>query len=183
MDLVRTDCADDKIRDAIVGAAGGETSAIEEALVHVQDMQREPHTYVTDRAIRVFTAAAQGGPVSPVDSSHAKHYERERNLEKLPRDAAVAELGRLSPAVRRYCEGVLQKKRNRYGKASRIRSVLEDSRMEKEVDALVGPKSDADDPLLRSPIASGIVMSWVRDVTGITTVWNGMKAQRGKRAR
>jgi hypothetical protein len=44
MDLVGTDCADEEIRDAIIEAAHGETSAIEEALTHVEDMRREPQT-------------------------------------------------------------------------------------------------------------------------------------------
>jgi hypothetical protein len=172
MDLVRTDCTDEEIRDEIITIANGNTSAIEEALTQVQDMRREPQSYVTDRALRVFTAAAQKGPVPPVDSTHAELYERERRIERLPRDAAIAELGELSPAVRRYCEGMLQKKRGRYGKAGWMRSLLVERSMEKEVEALIGPESGAREPLLRSPIASGVVMSWMRDTTGLATARN-----------
>jgi hypothetical protein len=169
MDLVRTDCTDVEIRDAIIDAAYGKTSAIEEALTHVEDMRREPQSYVTDRALRVFSAAAQNGPVRPVDPTHADLFERERRLEQLPRDAAIAELCDLSPAVRRYCEDVLQRKRKRYEKAGWVRLLLAERSMEKEVDALVGSGSGVHEPLLRSPIVGGVVMSWIRETTGLAT--------------
>jgi hypothetical protein len=166
MELVRTDCLDEEIRDAIRDVADGKRSAIEEALRHVEDMRREPQSYVTDRALRVFAAAAENGPVAPVDCAHAELYEREMRLEKLPRHVAIAELCELSPAVRRYCANILLK-RNHYEKAGWIRIMLIERNMEKEVDALVGPASRASEPLLRSPIVNGIVMSWIRDTTGL----------------
>jgi hypothetical protein len=167
MELVRADCLDEEIRDAIRDAADGKQSAIDEALRHVEDMRREPQSYVTDRALRVFSAAAEKGPVAPVDRTHAELYERERQLEKLPRDAAIAELCEMSPTVRRYCDNILRKKRNRYEKAGWVRILLIERNMEKEVDALVGPESRTSESLLRSPIANGIVMSWMRDTTGL----------------
>jgi hypothetical protein len=178
MDLVGTDCADEKIRDAIIDAAHGETSAIEEAFTQVEGMRREPQSYASDRARRVFAAAVQNGPVSPVDHAHAELYTRERRLEQLPQDVAIAELCELSPAVKQYCEGVLQRKRKRYEKAGWVRWLLADRRMEKEVDALVGPESRMREPLLRSPIVSGVVMAWVRDTTGLATAMKTATRQR-----
>ena len=169
MDLVGTDCSDEDVRDAVIDAAGGNTSAIEEALTHVQDMWRESQSYATDRALRVFTAAVQRSPVPPVDSAHAEFYERERRLERLPRDVAIAELSELSPAIKRYCDDVLRKKRGRYRKFGLWRSARVELRIEKEVDGLVGPESDAHEPLLRSSITAGVVMSWIRDVTELAT--------------
>jgi hypothetical protein len=169
MDLVGTDCSDGDFRDAVIDAAGGDTSAIEEALTYVRGLRCESQSYATDRVLRVFTAAVHKSPVPPVDSAHAELYERERRLERLPRDVAIAELGELSPTVRQYCDDVLHKKRNRYGKAGLWRSSRVELRIEKEVDALVGPESDARESLLRSPIAGGVVMSWIRDVTGLAT--------------
>lgn len=110
MGLMRTDRTDEEIRHEIISVANENRAAIEEALKQIKDSEGEPPSYVTDRALRVFTAAVQNGLVPPVDSDHAELYERERRLERLPLDAAVAELGELSPAVRRYCEDVRERK-------------------------------------------------------------------------
>lgn len=175
-----TDCSDEDVRDAVINAAGGDTSAIEEALTHVQGLRRESQSYATDRALRVFTAAVQKSPVPPVDSAHAEFYERGRRLERLPRDVAIAELSELSPAVRQYRDDVLHKKRNRYRNAGLWRSSRIELRIEKEVDALVGPESNAREPLLRSPITSGVLTSWVRNVTGLATANRPrMRSERG----
>jgi hypothetical protein len=167
MSLVRTDCSDEQIRDEIIEAAGGDLSAIEEAFTHVEDMRREQQSYVTDRALRVFTAAVRRDPVRPVDNVHVELYERERWLERLPREVAVAELCELSPAIRQYCEEA-RKKRNQYATANSRKRLQIEENMENEVDVMVGPRSRAQEPLLRSSITAGVVKSWVRDVMGLT---------------
>lgn len=170
MELVGADCTDEEMRDAIISAADGDTTAIEEALAQVQeDMRRESRSYTTDRTIRVFTAAIQKGPVLHVDNAYAELYERERRLDKLPLYDAINELCRLSTAVRQYCEDMLRTKMNKYGKTGLVRSSQAENDLENEVDALVGPKSGREDPLLRSPTASGVVMSWVREITGLAS--------------
>jgi hypothetical protein len=169
MSLVRTDCSDDEIRDVIINAAHGEASVIREALTHVEDMRREPKSYVTDRAFRVFTAAAEGGPVVPVDSANAELFERERRLEKLPEDTAIAELCELNPRLKRYCENMLRGNGKRYEKAGLRQLISIERDMEQEFELLVGPEADVADPLLRSPIAGGIVMYWTREISGLAT--------------
>jgi hypothetical protein len=169
MSLVRTDCTDEEIRDVIINAAHGEASAIGEALTQVEDMRREPQSYVTDRALRVFAAAASNGPVAPVDPATAEVFERERRLERLPRDAAIAELCELSPVLKRYCENLLRQEEKQYEKVGWRRLISVERDMEREIDRLVGPESDVHDPLVRSPIAGGVVMSWMRETTGLAT--------------
>ncbi len=169
MSLVRTDCTDEEMRDAIIAAAHGNVSVIGEALKQIEDMRREPQSYVTDRALRVFGAAARNGPVAPVDPARAELFELERRLEKLPRDVAIAELCALSPRLSRYCDSALRQGKSQYGKAGLRRLISVERDMEREIDSLVGPESDARDPLLRSPIAGGVVMSWVREITGLAT--------------
>lgn len=173
MELVSTDCTDEEMRDAVISAAGGDTSAIEEALTQVKDdMRRQPRSYRTDRVFRVFTAAIKKSPVEHTDHSYAGLYRRERWLDKLPLDAAIMELCKLSPTVRQYREDVLQARRSRYKKTGWMRSVLAEERLEKKVDTLVGPTSDAHEPLLRSSTASGVLMSWTREMTGLATANN-----------
>ncbi len=167
MSLVRADCSDEEIRDVIINAAHGEASAIREALTQVEGMRHDPQSYVTDRALRVFAAAARNGPVATVDSASAELFERERRLEKLPRDAAIAELCELSPRLKRYCENVLRQEEKQYEKAGSRRLVSLERDMEQEIDLLVGPEADVLEPLLRSPIAGGVVMSWTRETTGL----------------
>jgi hypothetical protein len=132
----------------IINTARGESSAIEEALTQVEDMRREPQSYVTDRALRIFAAAARNTPVEPVDPTSAELFGRERRLEKLPRDAAVAELCEPSPELKLYCEHVLRQEEKQYEKAGWRRSMSVERDIERKVDRLVGPESDVHEPLL-----------------------------------
>jgi hypothetical protein len=167
MRLVRTDCTDEEIRDEIINAAHGEASVVREALTQVEDMRRDQQSYVTDRAFRVFAAAAQNEPVAPVDLANVELFERERRLEKLPLDTAMAELCELSPTLKRYCEDVPRQEEKQYEKASWRRLISIEHEMEREIDFLVGPEADVLEPLLRSPISAGVVMSWTREATGL----------------
>lgn len=164
---MRTDCSDEEIRDVIINAAHGEASVIREALTQVEGTQRDPQSYVTDRALRVFAAAARNEPVAPVDLVSAKLFERERRLEKLPLDIAIAELCELSPRLKRYCENVRRQGEKQYEKSGWRRLISLEQDMEQEIDFLAGPEADALEPLLRSPIAGGVVMSWTRETTGL----------------
>lgn len=167
MSLVRTDCGDEEIRDVIINAAHGEASVIREALTQVEDMRRDQQSYVTDRAFRVFAAAAKNEPVAPVDLASAELFERERRLEELPLDTAVAELCELSPRLKRYCESVPRQEEKQYEKAGWRRLISIERDIEQEIDLLAGPEADVLEPLLRSPISGGVVMSWTRETTGL----------------
>jgi hypothetical protein len=168
MSLVRTDCTDEEIRDVIIDAAHGETSAMEGALAQVESMRCGPQTYVTDRALRVFDAAARGTPVAPVDPASAELFKRERRLENLPLEAAVAELCELSPALKGYCENVRRQGDGQYEKTGLRQLIAIERGMEREIERLVGPGSDVREPLVKSPIAGGVARTWIREKAGLT---------------
>jgi len=167
MELVDSDRPDAELRDEIRSVAHGDRAILKEAAHHARlclAVAGESHD--TDRAVRVFAAAVDGGAVQPPDPERAEFFASEKALAALPREEAVRQLWLRSKDLERWCSATL-------AEAIALAAPVSNRRMKvwklrRQIDAalprLLGPKARAPaDPLLGSAVAEQHVRIWIHE--------------------
>jgi hypothetical protein len=181
LELVGTDRTDEEIRAEIERTAGGDESALEKALNHATQTWGKDRDYLSDRALRVFRAAARHEAVQPSDPRHAELFSRERHLNNMSPEDAVRELAGLSSEVQVFCDWIRDYDRTHDKEPGRREVMRRHKEIWKRVEQVLGPEAGQRDPLLRSTITLNYAVTWALDVSGVRGAMNAMAKRRPHR--
>jgi hypothetical protein len=134
----------DRMRDVVRSNPRGARATLR----YVARIRNHYHGYETDRAYRVLDAAIRGIGPEAVRPDDAELFERERSLGWRPLEKAFGQLVAEVPELAHVVEIVESD------------PPTHDWMM--RVDHLIGPASSQGDPLLRSPLASKVVATYLR---------------------
>ncbi|MDX6230728.1 MAG: hypothetical protein QOI76_4118 [Frankiales bacterium] len=141
-------------------AFGAAPEPYEEAL---RSYRRRPPDYLTSGVVATLSAVL-GRPAQVLTAAEQEVYDWERRLDTLPLDQAIAELRALSPRIDELIDGhpggLPAHLPDAAEKLSGVRQLLS------AVAAVVGPKSEASDRRLRSPVAQNLVLRCLQGEAG-----------------
>ena len=163
--LAPSDLGDEDLKSMLADTVGSDHHQLELA---VRDLAELTPNYAYDRAARLLRAVLEDAPVAPVRGEHAELFEWERKIAHLPPGDAYAELCALEPRLHdllaRTPEWKRKAEQSRLSTIHRIRAV---NRISRAVDRLLGPESGAEDPRLRSAVASGVAFNHLIGLIGV----------------
>jgi len=138
---------DEEARKELEAAVAEHPDGIEQVLALWRGQRDD---YVKDRAFRLLSAVASGGPVEPMPVESAEQFERERELGQLPLREAFARLKELYPYLAGIEEDVIA------GRVA-VPPVKGGSGFEVPLGRTFGHA----DPLLRSDLALNVAIAYL----------------------
>jgi hypothetical protein len=175
--VVYSHLSDDEAADSIAGVVKSEPDAADATLKYLSLVLETDRSYDVDRAYRILTAAIKGEPTQPIRAENAALFERERQLGWMPLSQAFKSLSEVVPeldAIRVYAEQAARSP-TEFGIARAdkdqvvIRSGVGPPNPSHDADRLVGPKSQHPDPLIRSPVALRVAVTYPTAVLAAST--------------
>ena len=170
--VVYSHLSDDEAAENLAGLVKSESDAAQATLKYLSVVRETNHSYDVDRAYRILTAAMKGEPTEPIRAENAALFERERQLGWTPLSQAFESLREVVPeldAIRVYAEQAARSPAE-FGieRADNeqvvIRSGVGPPNPSHDADRMVGPKSQHPDPLIRSPVALRIAVTYTTAV-------------------
>jgi hypothetical protein len=163
--LAPSDLGDEELKSMLADRIRGDRHELELA---VRELSELTPNYAYDRAARILRAVLEDTPVAPLSGAHAELFEWEREIAHLPPGDAYAELCALEPRLHdllaRTPEWRRKAEHSRLSTIHRIRAV---NRISRAVDRVLGPESGAEDPRLRSAVASGVAFNHLIGLVGV----------------
>ena len=129
---------------------------IDRAVEHLAAMRTD---YVYDRSFRILTAVRDGSSVRPLDPGDRDQFLAEASLGQMSLQAAFAHLTSLEPRLATLADSVARPTKHDVDGQLRHLEVVH-----RLVDKarLVGPRTPAADPLLRTALARKVVLDYLR---------------------
>ncbi len=162
----KQDETDKDLLHALQKLGGNDGDAYKQALAAVSDSGRDDFT--VDRARRVLAALVSGAAIEPAREDRVALYREEQKLKSLPPEEGLLELAARSEELKRVL-GELDEVRGKLpspDRAAKRHSYIQECH--RKLEAVVGPKSDSTDPLVRSPVAEAVAIAAWHEELGLT---------------
>jgi hypothetical protein len=146
-------------RDRLRARLAAPEEVVREATI---ELSKHRDDHVHDRAYRLLSAAAAGGPVQPVPPERAELFERERALASVPMKDAYAQLASIEPALGRVEQTV---RAGGHREDADDRSAL-GKPVEEQLRGLVGGGATSEDELMRTTLAGSLARQYLWILSG-----------------
>lgn len=122
--------------------------------------------YGADRAVRLIDAAMHGSSMQPIRPECVEMFGQEAKLGRMPLRKAFAEIASREPELERMVQQFEECRMATTESSDHLASIHTVRMMLREVDRIIGPRSQHPDPLLRSDVPRNIVFCWLRNISG-----------------